>query len=317
MDVIAIGETMVQFTPETEGLMRHANSYSSKIAGAETNTLIGLTRLGHSTGWVSKVGDDEFGSQILMAVRGEGIDTSQTKIDSLSRTGTFFKEIIREGEVRIYYYRENSAASKIAPDDVEESYIAKANYLYLTGITPALSSSAKETIFHSIALAKKNGVKVVFDPNLRRKLWGEAEATETLLSIAKQSDIVIPGKSEGAFLFDTEDPVEISESFLALGASLVVVKLGEKGAYYTDNQNSGFIPGFTVPNVIDPVGAGDSFAAGLLSGLLDNESLVKSVERACAMGAMTVMVNGDYEGLPDKERLQQFISADQTEDISR
>ena len=316
MDVIAIGETMIQFTPGTEGLMRHANTYTSKIAGAETNTLIGLTRLGHRTGWISKLGDDEFGSQILMAVRGEGVDTCQTKIDTSSRTGTFFKEIIREGEVRIYYYRENSAASKLAPEDLEESYLAQAKYLYITGITPALSSTARETIFHSIKLAKKNGLRVVFDPNLRRKLWNKAEAKETLLGIAKLSDIVIPGKGEGEFLFDTEDPVEIAESFLTLGASLVVVKIGEEGAYFAEEQNRGFVSGFKA-QVVDPVGAGDSFAAGLISGLLDNHSTSKSVEIACAMGAMAVMVRGDYEGLPDKKRLEQFIKQDQKEDISR
>ena len=317
MEVIAIGETMVQFTPEENGLMRHAASFVSHVAGAETTTLIGLARLGHRTGWISNLGEDEFGAQILMTVRGEGIDTSQVNIDASSRTGTFFKEIIREDGVRISYYRDNSAASKLKPHQIEESYLANARYLYITGITPALSKSAKQTIFHAMEIAKKRGVKIVFDPNLRRKLWSEEEARDTLLKVAEMADIVVPGKSEGQFLFGTENPEQIAESFLSLGAGLVVVKLGEDGAYYKSLKEKGYINGFKVPQLVDPVGAGDSFAAGLLSGLLDQLSISKAVERACGMGALTVAVKGDYEGLPDRKRLEQFMDQEKNEDISR
>jgi 2-dehydro-3-deoxygluconokinase len=317
MDVVAIGETMIQFSPQSEGLMRHADSFTAKIAGAETNTLIGLSRLGHETGWISKLGDDEFGRRILMAVRGEGVDTSQIHMDPEYRTGTFFKEIIREGEVRIQYYRDHSAASTLSADDIQENYIKEAKYLLITGITPALSTSAKEAIFQSIKIAKQHGVKIVFDPNLRKKLWDEKTAKVTLLEIAGQSDIILPGMSEGEFLFGTADPEKMADSFLQLGASLVVVKNGADGGYYTDGSSVGFVKGFDVDRVIDPVGAGDSFAAGLLSGLLDDESIEESVRRACAMGALTVTVKGDYEGLPDKKRLQQFMSSTVNEDISR
>jgi 2-dehydro-3-deoxygluconokinase len=317
MDVVAIGETMIQFTPQSQGLMRHAESFNAKIAGAETNTLIGLSRLGHTTGWISKLGEDEFGRRIMMSIRGEGVDTSQVQLDPQFRTGTFFKEIIREGEVRIQYYRENSAASTLKPGDIQENYIGKATYLLITGITPALSPSAKETIFQSIKFAKKHGVKIVFDPNLRKKLWDEETARQTLLEIAGQSEIVLPGISEGQFLFGTNEPEKMAESFLQLGASLVVVKTGDEGAYYAQEHTSGSVKGFEVGNVVDPVGAGDSFAAGLLSGLLDKESIDDSVKRACAMGALTVTVKGDYEGLPDKKRLEQFMSSVEKEDISR
>jgi 2-dehydro-3-deoxygluconokinase len=317
MDVVAIGETMIQFSPQSEGLMRHADSFTAKIAGAETNTLIGMSRLGHETGWTSKLGDDEFGRRILMAVRGEGVDTSQVHMDPEYRTGTFFKEIIREGEVRIQYYRDYSAASTISTADIQESYIKKAKYLFITGITPALSTSAKEAIFQSIKFAKDHGVRIVFDPNLRKKLWDEKTAKKTLLEIAGQSDIILPGLSEGEFLFGTNDAAKMAESFLQLSASLVVVKTGKDGAYYTDGRTSGFVKGFDVGNMVDPVGAGDSFAAGLLSGLLDGESIEESVRRACAMGALTVTVKGDYEGLPDKKRLHQFMSSTVSEDISR
>jgi 2-dehydro-3-deoxygluconokinase len=315
MDVVSIGESMILFTPGTKGLMRYATNYSSKIAGAETNTLIGLSRLGHSTGWISAVGNDEFGASLLAAVRGEGVDTDLVKVNSEAPTGIFFKELVNEAVTRIYYYRKNSAASTLCPDDLQERYIANANYLYITGITPALSDSCEQAIFRSIDLAKKNNLKIVFDPNIRRKLWKEEKARKTLLAIARQADIVLPGISEGQFLFDKVDYEEIAAEFRNLGASIVVVKLGEKGAYFSTHHEVGLVPGYKVGRVIDPVGAGDGFAAGFLSGLLDGTTIEDAVKRGNAVGAMVTSVNGDIEGLPDRELLASFIQ--QGEDVSR
>ncbi len=319
MDVISIGETMVLFTPITMGKMRYANQFTSRIAGAETNTLIGLSRLGHRTGWISQLGKDEFGTQILTTTKGEGIDVSQVTIDEKAPTGVFFKEIINQDNVNIYYYRKHSAASQLTPKQVNKDYIAKAKYLYISGITPALSPSCKETIYHAINIAKENEVKVVFDPNLRRKLWSESEARETLLSISGKSDIVLPGIGECEFLFGTQDYKQASDSFHALGTETVVIKLGDKGAYYSSNagKEKGYVEGFSVKMVVDPVGAGDGFAAGVLSGLLDHLTIGEAVKRGCAIGAMVCSVNGDIEGLPDREELNQFMNSSAGDEVKR
>ncbi|WP_043932344.1 sugar kinase [Bacillus sp. EB01] len=315
MDVISLGESMVLFTPETNGLMRYAKSFSSKIAGAETNTLTGLARLGHRTGWISRLGQDEFGEKILSAVRGEGIDTTEVVRDKEAPTGIYFKELVNESATRIHYYRRGSAASRLTPDDISEDYIKRARYLYITGITPALSESCEKTVFYSISLAKQHGVKVVFDPNLRKKLWSEEKARKTLLDIALQADIVLPGISEGEFLFGTSNHEEIASCFHDRGAELVVVKLGAKGAYYSAGIESGVVPGSKIDRLIDPVGAGDGFAAGFLSALLDGAGLEDSVRRANAIGAIVTTVNGDIEGLPDRELLFGFL--DSAEDVAR
>jgi 2-dehydro-3-deoxygluconokinase len=315
MDIVGIGESMILFTPESMGLMRYARNFSSKIAGAETNTLIGLSRLGHSTGWISRVGKDEFGASLLAAVQGEGINVDLVSVDCDSPTGIYFKELVNEAVTRIYYYRKHSAASRLSPDDLQEDYIRKAKYLYLTGITPALSESCEKAVFKSIELAKKNNVKIVFDPNLRRKLWDDAKARQTLLAIASQADIVLPGISEGQFLFDKDGYEDIAEGFLHLGASIVVVKLGEWGAYFSTRQEAGLVAGYHVKRVIDPVGAGDGFAAGFLSGLLDGLTIEEAVKRGNAVGAIVTTVNGDIEGLPDRDLLVSFM--EQGEDVSR
>ncbi|MYL43207.1 sugar kinase [Virgibacillus salexigens] len=317
MDVVAIGETMVSLTPEKAGLMRHADSFIPKVAGAETNTLIGLSRLGHSTGWISRLGEDELGAMVLKEVKGEGVDTSYVELDASISTGMFFKEIVNDSDVRVYYYRKDSAATKMNPEILNREYITKAKYLFISGITPAISSTCCDTIFQAINIAKDNGVCVVFDPNIRRKLWSEKEAKETLLRLIKRSDIILPGKSEGAFLFGTEDSEQISNGCMQLGAKLTVVKLGEEGAYFQSLEEKGYVPGFPISRVVDPVGAGDGFTAGLLSGLLDGLSSRDAVERACITGAIATTVTGDYEGLPDRKLLKEIQRNDKREDVNR
>lgn len=313
MDIVSIGETMVLFSPEANASMRYARNYSSRCAGAETNTLIGLARLGHKVGWISKVGKDELGDFILGSVRGEGVDTSLVKRDLESPTGIFFKGIVNEKDIRMQYYRKGSAASRLSCEDIDEKYISQAKYLYITGITPALSNSCYESIFYSVKIAKENGVKVVFDPNIRYKLWDTDYAKETILKLAAMSDIVLPGLSEGIFIFGSKNYEEIAKDFIKNGASTVIIKLGEKGAYYLNESDHGLVPGLKVNHVVDPVGAGDGFAAGVLSGLLDGLSLRESVSMGCAIGAIVTTVNGDIEGLPDRETLKYYISASDNE----
>ncbi|MFL6561153.1 MAG: sugar kinase [Bacillus sp. (in: firmicutes)] len=317
MDVISIGETMVLLTPNTPGKMRYSNQFTSKIAGAETNTLIGLAKLGHKAGWISRLGNDEFGARILTSVHGEGVDVSRVILDESAPTGVFFKEIINQDRVNIYYYRKHSAASQLAPADLDQEYIAEAKYLYISGITPALSQSCRETIYASIEIAKENGVRVVFDPNIRRKLWEDDEARATLLEIAGKADIVLPGIGECEFLFGTRDCEQAADSFHKLGAAAVVVKLGDKGAYYSTADGKGYIESYTVKNVVDPVGAGDGFAAGVLSGLLDRLPIGEAVKRGCAIGAMVTTVNGDIEGLPDRHELNQFTDSNIKDEVNR
>ncbi|KIL51917.1 sugar kinase [Jeotgalibacillus soli] len=316
MDVITIGESMVLFTPDSTGPMRYANQFSMKFGGAESNVAIGLTRLGHKSGWISKVGNDEFGKGMVSFINGEGVDVSQVSVDSEAPTGIYFKEPRRANDTRVYYYRKGSAASRLSKDDLNPDYFQHAKYLHITGITPALSETAREAVFEAIKLAKQHNVPIVFDPNLRTKLWSEEEARKTLLAIAREADIVLPGIAEGKFIFGESDPARLGELFLNQGASVVILKDGARGAYYFTAEQNGRVPGFPVEQVVDPVGAGDGFAAGFLSGLLDGLDLSKAVERANAVGALVTMVSGDVEGLPDKEEIEAFMNQT-NEDVIR
>lgn len=316
MEVVTFGETMVLFTPESTGLMRYASNYSRKFGGAESNYAIGLTRLGHKAGWISRVGDDELGKAMLAFIRGEGVDVSNVKLDKTAPTGLYFKELRSSTEIRVQYYRKGSAASQMTKADLNEDYISKAKYLHISGITPALSENCYEMVIEAIKLAKKNSVKVIFDPNLRKKLWSEEIARKVLLEIAAQADIILPGYEEGLFMFGETDPEKLGELFLQQGPSLVVLKVGAKGAYYFTREESKLVPGFKVEQVVDPVGAGDGFAAGFTSGLLKGFSIEKAVQRGNAVGALVTMVSGDVEGLPEECEVERFINSP-SEDVSR
>src|SRR5687768_10368379 len=158
LDVVTLGEAMIVMVPDRVGLLRNATRFERFVAGAESNVAIGLARLGHSVGFVTRVGDDEFGRTILATLRGEGIDVAHVRVDPAAPTGLFFKERRKPGETRALYYRAGSAASLLAPEDVPEDYIRDSRCLHLTGITPALSRSCRATIDRAIDIAREAGV---------------------------------------------------------------------------------------------------------------------------------------------------------------
>ncbi|MEC5186919.1 sugar kinase [Geobacillus thermodenitrificans] len=305
LDVVTFGETMVLLTSEPMTPLEYSSHFYKQIGGAESNVAIGLQRLGHSVGWFSKLGNDPFGRYIHKFVRGEGVDTSRCIYTDEAPTGIFFKEKRSSTDIKVYYYRKQSAASLLSPDDLDEGYIGRAKFLHLTGITPALSLSCREAVFKAIEIAKKYKVKIVFDPNIRLKLWTLEEARPVLLAIAAEADVVLPGLDEGEWLSGRNTPEEIARFFG--NEKLVIIKLGEQGAYYRFKCESGYVKGFAVPQLVDPVGAGDGFAAGVISGLLRNESIPDVVKRGNAVGAIVVGINGDVEGLPNEGELEEFL----------
>lgn len=306
LEVITLGETMVMMNPKESGKLKYIYDYKKQLGGAESNFAIGLSRLGHKVGWISKLGADPHGEYIKSFISGEGVDTSEVKFIDSALTGLFFKERRELGESKVYYYRHGSAASKLKPEDISEKYIAQAKYLHLTGITPALSESCYQTILTVIKMAKKNGVKISFDPNLRFKLWGKREMKESLIDIISKVDIVLPGLDEAKVLLGLEDLESIAENFLKLGPKIVVIKLGADGAFVANNEIKERVEAYQVERVVDPIGAGDGFAAGFISALIKNYNLIEATKLANAVGAFATTVIGDVEGLPTMKDIKEF-----------
>ena len=301
-DVVTFGETMVLCAPAERGTLEYASAYHASIGGAESNSAVGLTRLGHSVCWVSRIGCDPFGSRILKTLRGEGIDVSRVETSD-APTGIMFKEPGPGNTTRIFYYRRQSAASTMRIESFES---LQARYLFVTGITPTLSDSNCKLTFELVDKFRAAGTKIAFDPNMRFRLWSADEARSVFLELARKSDVLIPSLVEAEILTGRKEEESMLDELLKLGPAQVVVKAGDKGAWYADYAERGFCPCYSVPE-IDPVGAGDAFCAGLVSALLDGKTLREAVERGAALDAFCVSTFGDYQGLPTRPELEAFM----------
>lgn len=298
LDVVTIGESMVLLVAEQSGPLSEATTFRRHIAGAESNVAIGLARLGHAAGWISRLGDDDFGRAILLRIRGEGVDTSRVRIDPCARTGVFFRERRDVGPIEVVYYRAGSAASHLTPADLDPDYIMQARYLHLTGITPALSDSCREMVFAATEIARSAGVQVILDPNYRSKLWPADEARRVLRDLAQRCDILVPGADEAELLSGESNPEAAARALAALGPHTVIVKVGAEGAIALVHGQLRRVAAAALQRVVDPIGAGDAFAAGLLAGNLRGLSIDAALALANRCGAFAMTAPGDMEALP-------------------
>jgi 2-dehydro-3-deoxygluconokinase len=299
LDLVTLGESMVLLLAEQSGPLREATTFRRHIAGAESNLAIGLSRLGCTSGWISRVGDDEFGRAVVFRIRGEGVDTSKVIVDSAAPTGILVRERREVGPLEQVYYRRGSAASRLSPDDLDTAYVGDARFLHLTGITPALSASCRETVFTAANIARSAGVRVVLDPNYRSKLWNREEAQLVMRDLARRCDLLLPGMDEAELLTGESDPETAARRLLELGPDMVVVKLGASGAMAVSAEGQVVrAPAFPLQRIVDPVGAGDAFAAGFIAGLLRDLELPQALSLANRCGAVAMTMYGDTESLP-------------------
>jgi len=218
-------------------------------------------------------------------------------------TGLMFKEPGPGNTTRVFYYRRQSAAAALRLEQFES---LGAKYLFVTGITPALSDSNRRLTFDLVERFRAAGAKVAFDPNMRFRLWTPNEARTVFLELARNCDVLIPSLTEAEIMTGLTGGDSMLDALLSLGPPQVVLKAGDKGAWYGDAAEHGFCPCHSVQE-IDPVGAGDAFCAGVLSGLLDGQPLRDAVTRGAALGAFCVSTFGDYQGLPDRPGLKAFM----------
>lgn len=305
-DVVTLGEALQLLAADQPGPLASVQSFTSYTAGAETNVAVGLARLGLRVGWASRLGDDAYGHQLLKAFRQEGVDCQQVALVAGERTGFMYKGRVDDGtDPPIEYHRTGSAASHMGPQDVDVDWLMQARHLHVTGVFPALSNSTLAATRLSMQTMREQGKTISFDPNLRPALWPDAaHMRNTLNDLAAQADWVLPGLDEGRQLTGQHIPEDIAQFYLQAGASHVVVKLGADGAYYQGPDAQGYVDAYPVMRVVDTVGAGDAFAVGVISGLLEHLPLQQAVQRAAWMGARAVQVRGDTEGLPTREVLQ-------------
>lgn len=306
LDVLTAGEALVLLAAESPGALEHVDRFRRFSAGAELNVAIGLSRLGLRVGYVSRVGDDAFGRFLLAQMAREGLSRELVTVDSNRSTGFMLKSLAAGGaDPVVDYYRRGSAASAMDATELSRSAPVAARHLHLTGILPALSAGCRDLAFALAASARAQGRGVSFDPNLRPRLWASHDdMVTTVNALAARSDVVLPGLAEGRLLTGRDGAEDIAAFYLDLGARAVVVKLGPEGAFCADRSGlRARVPGIRVQRVVDTVGAGDGFAVGVISGLLEGLALEAAARRGNAIGARMVQFPGDSDGLPTRQEL--------------
>lgn len=303
-DTVTCGEVMAMFVAAETGPLDEVDRYTARLAGAEMNVAVGLSRLGHRVRYLSAVGADPFGARARRVLAAEGVAGLITDPDA--PTGFQLKSRATGGDPEVVYFRSGSAAARMRWSPAAAEVVSGARHLHVTGIFPALSEHTRRFTFEAVAAARRAGATVSFDPNLRPALWPDRdEMRRVLRELTARADWVLPGIGEGEQLFGESSPDGIAARCLELGASTVVTKLGAAGAELHTRGTRCRASAFPV-EVVDTVGAGDGFAAGFISARLDGCDDETALHRACAVGALATTSEGDMDGLPTREQLGRF-----------
>lgn len=295
-DLYTFGEAMALFLASDTDSVLTARTYTRSTAGAEGNVAVGVCRLGLSAHFFTLMGNDQLGSAVIGDFEREGVDLSGVK-----RVESFSSAMIRNpgtsAPVEATYLRKGAAASLMTPDDLDQEVISHSRWLHATGITCAISTSAAQTVAAGLDAARKYGIKKSFDLNIRRKLWSEAQARSVLEPLAKDVDLLIGGEDEYCAVFGTSDPQQALQIAASRGNALAIMTKGpELLTYAVEGQFTTVTP--PVVQSVDPVGSGDAFTSGVISGLLGGLSVADAIKQGTISGARVASQFGDWAGLP-------------------
>ena len=301
-DVVTLGETMALWRTDDAGAPTNGSRGTLGFGGTDSNVAIALARLGHSSKWISVLGDDELGRMIASGIESEGVEISVRFSRSLP-TGLMVKSPSKTKERFVSFYRSGSAASKMGVADVAENEFEGAKIFHFSGITPMLSPSCAELVHKAVDTCKSSGALISFDVNHRSALWDGLAAKETYLEFCDEADLVFGDREElsliaGQDLSDEDLMGRVAE----LGPTHVVMKLGDEGAMSLSGGELLARRAVKV-EIADTVGAGDSFVAGYLSALLDDEPPAERLLRATYCGAQACTNPGDWEGAVTRDQL--------------
>ncbi|MFF9563882.1 sugar kinase [Leifsonia sp. NPDC014704] len=293
---MTIGEAMVVLYPDRTAPLAEAERFGSDIGGAEFNVATSVARLGVPAAWISRLGADGFGDRILAAATEAGVDTSAVERDPARPTGLYVKETTREaGETltRMLYYRRDSAASALAPGHLgapgAAALLRGAAYVHTSGITAALSPTAAQAMAGLLeAIGPRTTLSV--DLNYRPQLWRDRDP-EPLRSLIAQADVLFTGRDEAETFLGHIDPARVFADHPRL-RTLVVKEDALRASSYKRSGSEVHSPCLTV-DVVEPVGAGDAFAAGFLVASVRGSDDAAALRLGHAVAALTLIGRGD------------------------
>ena len=301
MDVLCLGESMIVLAPAAAGPLRAAVDLHMGVAGAESNVAVALAQLGAHAAWCGKVGDDPLGQRIRDVLDAAGVDCSGVQTDTERPTGVYFKDPGPDG-TRVHYYRRGSAASTMGPGHLAGTRPPR--ILHLSGITPVLSDSCAALIDQLLVERALAPALVSFDVNYRPALWPVSEAGPALAKLAAAADIAFVGLDEAQTLWGVKTADDVRE--LLPDAGVLVVKNGGDGVTAFEGGERRCSPAEPV-DVVEPVGAGDAFAAGFLYGRLHNASLEASMRLGHRLAAGALQTVGDLAPPPPPETVRAIL----------
>jgi fructokinase len=315
LDVICVGEALVDFLPDTPGLVRNVEHWHRCPGGAPANVAIGLSRLGARSALVGVVGEDEFGHFLCEQLSADGVDVSHLRRTTEGRTGLAFVSLTKDGERSFCFYRHESAESFFDDRDVHADFIAKSRVVHF-GTNSLVRPAARAAVLKTVALAREAGAVVSCDPNLRLNLWPKPQELKDLLdALLRQCQVVKLSAEETEFVLGTADVEASLRSLKAAGVALPVVTSGADGAAFLWEDRVHRVPAPRV-EVVDTTGAGDGFTAGLLSRIskadfarLSLEEIRSAVMLGCRVGSHVVQALGAVTALPKRSEVAQWAAA--------
>ena len=317
---LCIGELVIDFvSTTTDKSLAECSGFTKAPGGAPANVAVGLSRLGLTSGFIGKVGDDPFGDFLRTTLEENRVETSGLISGSGCRTTLAFVATRSDGMKDIICYRNPGADMLLTPDEIDEPYIQSANLFHYGSVSLSHQPSRDATL-KAIRCAKDSGAFLSYDPNLRLVLWDSpADAKRWIWEAMPYADVAKLAEEEWEFVTDTPDLQRGSGRILEAGVDLVVVTRGEHGCYFNDGHHQGYVDGFQV-DVVDPLGAGDGFVAAMLAKLmqavdagrnplrLDEDQLRSILTYANAAGALSTQRLGCIPALPTASEIEIFLN---------
>jgi 2-dehydro-3-deoxygluconokinase len=303
-ELLCIGEPMLEFNQNTKDDQGRP-LFLEGHGGDTSNAAIAAARAGARAGYITAIGTDAPGDSFMKLWAEEGVDTSTVVRKPDAPTAVYFVSHGEEGH-QFTFYRANSAAARITPDDLQVDAFRPAKILHLSGISQAISTTACDTCFRAIEVAKAAGVKVSYDTNLRKALWPVKRAAAIMHAAIAEADIALPSLDDATALTGLEDPDAIADFYLKL-APLVLLKLGKDGSMVATRDGRTRIPGRKV-KAVDATGAGDTFAGNFLARILAGDTPEDAALYANAAAALATTGYGAVAPMPRPDAVRALLA---------
>lgn len=302
-DVVSLGEPLYEFSELPERDRRWLQGFG----GDTSNCAIAAARQGAQVAYVTRLGQDEFGAQFLDLWRSEGVDVSGIAVDPEAHTAVYFVTHGAGGHV-FSYLRAGSAASRMRAEQLPIELIRRARYFHTSGITQAISTSACDAAFAAMDAAREAGAQVVYDANLRLRLWPAARARAVITAAMQRADLFLVSMDEAGALCDLGQPDAVVDWCLRRGARRVALKLGKEGVVASDGAQQVRIVGHVV-DCVDATGAGDCFAGALMARMAAGDDFFSSARYANAAAALATTGYGAVAPLPRPADVRRLLAA--------